>query len=591
MTYTDVTLGRALRNVTNRIWPTLRLRKGRFAVALFVTLIGITMALMWPQVIRIAIDGGLQEGDSTQFIQAMVLMGVILIIQLPAVYLKTVLFEDLARKVGIDLLDKLHRHLLDQEIGFFDKESAGELNTRLTRDVWDLIGLIGGHTPGGLRAVLLGIFGLGLMVYTSPMLTGLVIAVGPPVAWVTAIIGRRIQGRQATAAQANALASAASLESLTGIRTVRSFDQEEAESRRFTGSLRAFDEASAHRTKASALLESINTFFTEAAVALGLGAGGVMIMNGSLTIGQLVSFMLYSGFVMQSFRQISSLGGEIMRADGATERVFELMDRECDMPKGGGLIPESITGHIRFEKVHFHYPSRPGVGVLRGLDLDIEPGEFLAIVGPSGMGKSTLGQLLVRYYDPEQGRVLLDGTDIRELDERWLREQIILVPQDSSLFTRSIDENVRYGAEDATDAELAEALRATGADEFIARQPAGIDTEVGERGTTFSGGQRQRIAIARALLRQPKVLLLDEATSALDAPGEAFVKESLKKLPHRPTIIMIAHRLSTIIDADRVVVIENGQITDSGRHDDMLRDSAHYRELVETQLVGDTASE
>ncbi len=582
-----VTLGRALRNVAQRIWPTLRQLKGQLALAIFVTLVGIAMILIWPQVMRIAIDGGLQEGNYTQFARAMALLGVILVIQLPAIYLKTVLFERLARLVGINLLDKLHRHLLAQEIGFFDKESAGELNSRLTRDIWDLMGLIGGHVPGGLRAILLGVCGLGLMVYTSPVLTALVVMVGPPVAWVTSLLGRRIQAREATAAQANAQAFASSLESFTGIRTVRGFDQEEAESKRFVGSLLAFERAAGHRTRASAMLESINTFFTEAAVALGLGAGGMMIMSGALTIGELVSFMLYSGFVTQSFRLLSTLAGDIMRADGATERVFELMARECEMPLGGGVIPENPTGRVRFENVHFHYPSRPGVGVLRGLDLAVEPGEFLAIVGPSGMGKSTVGQLMVRFYDPEEGRVLFDDHDLRELDERWLREQVILVPQDPSLFARSIEENVCYGAEEASDAEVEEVLRATGAMEFVERQPGGIETAVGERGTTFSGGQRQRIAIARALLRKPRVLILDEATSALDAPGEAFVKESLKKLPRRPTVIMIAHRLSTIIDADRVIVIENGEITDSGRHEDMLRESAHYRELVETQLVGD----
>ena len=577
-----------MRNVFNRIWPTLRLRKGRFSLALFVTLIGISLILVWPQVVRIAIDGGLQGGDDRRFYQAMILLAGILILQIPAVFLKTVLFEDIARKVGIDLLDRLHRRLLQQEIGFFDSESAGELNTRLTRDIWDLIGLIGGWVPGGLRAAMGGFFGLGLMFYTSPLLSSLVIAVGPPVGWLTAKLGGRIQRRQSTAAQANAIAASASLESLTGVRTVRSFDQEEAESRRFVSSLRAFDEASAHRTKSSAILESLSTFFTESAVALGLGAGGVMIMQGALTIGELVSFMLYSGLVMQSFKQLSSLGGEVMRADGATERVFELMAREPLLPAGGGLIPSTSIGEVKFENVHFHYPSRPDVGVLKGLDLTIAPGEFLAIVGPSGMGKSTLGQLMVRFYDPEQGRVLFDGHDLRALDAEWLRKQVVLVPQDSSLFSRSIDENVRYGSEDASDADVDRALRATGAMEFVERQPLGLETEVGDRGTTFSGGQRQRIAIARALLRKPRVLILDEATSALDAPGEAFVKESLKKLPDRPTIVMIAHRLSTIVDADRVVVIEGGRITDCGRHAELLEQSDHYRDLIKTQLVGDS---
>jgi len=587
----DVTLGQALRNVTGRIWPTLRLRKGRFALAIFVTLIGIALILVWPQVVRIAIDVGLEGDDRQQFYQAMALLGVILLLQIPAVYLKTVLFEDIARKVGIDLLDRLHRHLLDQEIGFFDKERAGELNSRLTGDIWDLIGLIGGWVPGGLRSGLGGFFGLGLMFYTSPLLSILVMAVGPPVAWATATLGRRIQRRQVSAAQASANASASSLESLTGIRTVRGFDQEQAESRRFLSSLRAFDIASAHRTRASASLESANTFFTESAVALGLGAGGLMIMQGALTIGELVAFMFYSGIVMQSFKQLSTMGGEIMRTDGATQRVFQLMARDCEMPDGGGLVPERAAGRIRFEGVHFHYPSRPDVGVLGGLDLTIEPGEFLAIVGPSGMGKSTLGQLMVRFYDPEAGRVLFDEIDVRDLDEKWLRERVILVPQDSTLFTRTIEENVRYGAEDASDAEVEEALRATGAMSFIEQQPLGIETEVGERGTTFSGGQRQRIGIARALLRKPNVLILDEATSALDAPGEATIKESLKKLPYRPTVIMIAHRLSTIIDADRVVVIEGGRITDCGRHEDLLRESFHYGELVRTQLVADRGGE
>ena len=587
MSEKDASLGHALRSVVSRIWPTLRLRKGRFALAISVTLIGIALMLAWPQVFRIAIDEGIQQQKWHEFYRALALFGGILVLQIPAVYLKTVLFEDLARKVGIDLLDKLHRRLLSHEIAFFDRESAGELNTRLTRDIWDLIGLIGGWVPGGLRAALGGFFGLGLMFYISPLLTLLVVGVGPPVGWLTGFLGRRIQRRQAAAGQANAWAASASLESLTGIRTVRAFDQEEAESRRFLSALRDFDAASALRAKASATLESLSTFLTEAAVVLALAVGGTMIMEKSLTPGELVSFMLYSGLVVQCFKQLSSLGGEVMRADGATERVFELMARECEMPKGGGRVPASASGRVQFENVSFRYPSRPGVEVLRDLDLVIEPGEFLAIVGPSGMGKSTLGQLMVRFYDPDGGRVLFDGVDLRELDEQWLRRQVILVPQDSSLFSRSIEENLRFGAEDASDAEVEQALRTTGAMEFVERQPLGLDTEVGERGASFSGGQRQRIAIARALLRRPKVLILDEATSALDAPGEAFVKESLRKLPQRMAVVMIAHRLSTIVDADRVVLIEGGRIAASGRHEDLLRESASYRELIQTQLVSE----
>ena len=274
-----------------------------------------------------------------------------------------------------------------------------------------------------------------------------------------------------------------------------------------------------------------------------------------------------------------------MRIHGGTARLFSLLSRKPSRPQSGPLRPDTVHGEIQLKDVYFNYPSRPEVPVLQGLNLTIPPGEFLAVVGPSGMGKSTIGNLIIRFYDPNDGSVLFDGHDLHELDTQWLRQHVILVQQDPSVFSRSIQENILFGSEDADPSALKRSLEAVNANEFIDRQSEGLQTMIGDHGATLSGGQRQRLAIARALLRRPRVLILDEATSALDSETENWIKSALKDLDYRPTIIIVAHRLSTIVDADRVVLIQDGVVAASGTHQDLVDSSEDYRNLFSSQFV------
>jgi ATP-binding cassette subfamily B protein len=582
-----VSVATAITVQAQRLRPLLREQRRWFAWGVVFVVLSIGLTLAYPQVIRIIIDEGIEQGRNERVNNLALVLIAILIVEAPSAFLRTYFFDIGARKAVIKLRNGLLRGLLSQEIGFFDKENVGELNARLMADTDQLSHLIAYWIPEGLRFSLYGAFGLAFMVHTSPLLTLLVLVVGPPVAVGTSVLGRRIQRRQAASANAFAAASSVVLESLAGIRTVRAYDQEAAEGERFAEKLRRLLAAAKRQTKVSAVLEGVTTLSSESAVVLAIWAGGTLIMTGLLTAGELISFIFYTGLVVRSFKNLSRFTAEVMRSHGATERVFELMARTSRMPLTGGLRPEGVEGRLQLERVSFRYPTRPDAETLRRVSLDVRPGEFVALVGSSGSGKSTIANLVARLYDPSEGRLLLDGIDLRELDPGWLRAHVTLVPQDASLFSRSIEDNVRYGSEDASAEEVSEALRVANAGEFIERLPDGLETQVGDRGVVFSGGQRQRIAIARAVLRKPRVLILDEATSALDSDSEKLVKEALRKLPHHPTIMIVAHRLSTVVDADRVLVIERGQVVATGTHADLIRKSSVYRELVETQLVRD----
>jgi ATP-binding cassette subfamily B protein len=312
-----------------------------------------------------------------------------------------------------------------------------------------------------------------------------------------------------------------------------------------------------------------------------------LIAAGRISPGQLVSFLFYAGLVVRAFRTLSTVAAKLLETHAAMDRIFELLRREPAMPLAGGLRPEHPRGRLELEGVYFRYVGRPEAEVLRGVNLSVEPGELVALVGASGSGKSTVLSILARFYDPDRGVARFDGRDLRELDPTWLRRQVLLVGQDAAIFSRSLRENLLFGLSDVSSEELESALRAAQAWSFVAALPQGLESTAGDRGLSLSGGQRQRLALARALLRHPRALLLDEATSALDAETEAAVKDALRKLPGAPTVVVVAHRLSTVADADRVIVLSQGVVAASGRHEDLLRSSLAYRELVETQLVAE----
>ena len=547
--------------------------------------------LLYPQAIRLVIDGALGResrilGSGPGLLdRAAVALGALALVQGAATALRHALFALAGERVVARLRREVHRHILDQEIAFFDERRTGELTSRLAADTATLQNAVSANVSMALRNLAIVLGGIGFLLYTSPVLTLLMLSVAPAVAAGAVVYARRIRRLSRDAQDALASAGEIAEESISGIRTVRSFDAEEREAARYGGAIqRAFALARRRVLAGSTFLAGAMTG-AYLAVALVLWYGGRLVARDALSVGGLTSFLVYALFVATSLWTLADLWADFHRALGAAERVFELLDRVPRLPTQGGAVPARVEGHLSLESVRFSYPARPDVPVLRGLDLDIRPGEVVALVGPSGAGKSTVAALVARLYDPDRGRIRLDGRDLRELDPHWLRQRIGAVSQEPILFSTTVADNVRYGRPQASDAEVEAAARAANAHEFITRFPRGYSTPVGERGVQLSGGQKQRVAIARAVLKDPRILLLDEATSALDAESEYLVKEALERLMAGRTTLVIAHRLSTVMGADRVVVLEAGQVVQLGSHASLLREDGPYRRLVERQFA------
>jgi ATP-binding cassette subfamily B protein len=399
------------------------------------------------------------------------------------------------------------------------------------------------------------------------------------------VYGWRIRRLSRQAQDALAGAGEVAEESLAGIRTVRSFDAEEREAGRYGRAVGEVYALARRRASAGGVFMGAAAAGGYLAAAVVLWYGGRLVIEGALTVGALTSFLVYTLIVAFSLGALADLWAGFMRAAGAAERIFELLDRVPAMPPSGGATLDRVEGQVALERVTFAYPSRPDFPVLRGLDLEVAPGEVVALVGASGAGKSTIASLVSRLYDPQEGAVRLDGRDVRELDPRWLRRQVGVVAQEPLLFSATVAENVRYGRPGASDAEVEAAAQAANAHEFVTRFPLGYETPVGERGVQLSGGQKQRIAIARAVLKDPRVLVLDEATSALDAESEALVQEALQRLMRGRTVLVIAHRLSTVAGADRLAVVDGGRVVQLGRHAVLLEQDGPYRRLVDRQFL------
>jgi ABC transporter fused permease/ATP-binding protein len=523
-------------------------------------------------------DPALLHGAALALLAAFAVQGV-------ASGLRFALFTISGERVVARLRGDLFARVMEQDIAFFDERKTGELTSRLAADTTVVQNAVSVNISMGLRFIATIAGGIGFLFATSTKLTALMLAVVPPIALGAVVYGRRVRKLSRDVQDSLANASEVAEEALAGIRTVRVFTAEPHEVSRYGAAVqRSFQIARARSILASTFM-SVAMCAAGVATAAVLWRGGRLVLGGQMTAGDLVSFMMYTLFVGFALGGLSELWADFMKASGAAERIFELMDRAPAIPASGGAELSEVRGRVTFEGVVFSYPTRRDAKVLEGIDLDVDAGEAVALVGPSGAGKSTIAALLSRLYDPVEGRVLLDGKDLRDLSPVGLRRRIGVVSQEPILFSCSIAENIRYGRAGATDAEVTAAARMANAHDFISRFPAGYETLVGERGVQLSGGQKQRVAIARAVLKDPRILILDEATSALDAESEHLVKEALDRLMKGRTTLIIAHRLSTVAGADRVCVLDGGRVVQSGPHVTLIGQEGLYRRLVERQFV------
>ena len=579
--------GRSIRPLRSLL-PFLRPYRGTLLLALVALLVAAGAMLTLPIAARFMIDRGFAASSAETinryfvwFLLAAAVFGTFAAIRF---YFVTWLGE----RVVADIRDAVYRKVVRLDPAFFEITRTGEVLSRLTTDTTLVQSIAGSGISIALRSAINLIGALVMLALTSPSLTGWIVLLVPVVIAPLILVGRLVRRLSRDAQDGIADSSGLAGETLNAIQTVQAFTLENLQGGRFQRSVEAAFGAAVRRTRARALLTALGVMLVFGAITLVLWLGAHAVLEGRMTGGELGQFLLYAVFVASSAAALTEMWGEVQRAAGATERLVELLEAEPDIqaPASPVPLPSPGTGRIQFEAVDFSYPSRRDTRALDGFSLAIEPGETVAFVGPSGAGKSTTFQLLLRFYDPQSGRVMVDGVDLVAARPEDVRRRIGLVPQDTVLFGASARENIRYGRPDASDAEIEDAARAAAADDFIRELPEGYDTFLGERGARLSGGQRQRIAIARAILKDPPILLLDEATSSLDAESERVVQVALERLMQGRTTIIIAHRLATVLKADRIVVMDRGRIVDIGRHSELIERNPLYARLSELQFSG-----
>lgn len=576
-----------LRRLTPRVRPHLR----ALAVAAVLLLMSTAVGLAFPLVVRELLDAAFLAGDSRLLNR--IALGLIVLFAFQAIinFWQSYLIAATSERVVAQLRRDLFDHLVHQSAAFFAVRRVGELTSRIASDSGLIQGVLRFGVPELIRQGLFLVGALVLVTITHPRLTLVTLIAIPFAALVGWLFGRRVRKLSTGIQDRLAEAVARAEQVFTQIRTVHSFTREGWESERYGQDVDATRDAGLQRAVARAALTGAVTFSAFGAIVMVLWEGGQLVLAGALTPGTLVAFLLYAVTIAGAVTSLAGFWGNLQEAAGAARRIFEILDHESELvdPVDPLSLPRPVRGTVQYERVAFRYgPDLPWV--LRDIDLSIDEDETVALVGPSGVGKSTLAALLPRFFDVENGRVCVDGVDVRRLRLSELREVIGLVPQEPLLFAGTVRENIEYGCPGATRDEIEEAARAAHAHEFIERFPQGYDERIGERGVTLSAGQRQRMAIARVMLKKPQILILDEASSSLDAESEALVQDALERLMTGRTTLVIAHRLSTVIRANRILVLHDGEITHVGTHAELLRESEIYGRLYRRQFEDALAS-
>ena len=566
--------------------------RGRVMIALGALLVASGSVLALGQGLRFVIDSGFGSGNPAMLNAALAGVIAIAVVLAVSTYARFYLMMSTGERVIADLRRVVFAHVLTLSPAFFDSTRTGDIVSRVTNDSEQLRQVIGFGLSMLLRNGLMMIGALVLLFTTSPRLALLIVLGVPATLIPILLLGRYVRRLSRSNQDRVAEVSAQVDEAMHEIRTVQAYGHEPRTAETFDAAIAAACASGVERVRVKAWLIASVMLIAFCAVGVILWIGGHDVLEGRLTAGQLSAFVFYAGVVASGAGTVSEVWGEIQRAAGATERLMELLDAKSALTIAEPPIqlPARPRGEIRFDKVSFAYPTRPDAPALSMLDFSVHPGERVALVGPSGAGKTTIFALLLRFYDPQRGRVLIDGADLCHCEPLQLRKSVALVSQDPVIFAASVAENVRFGRPEAGLDEVRAACEAAHAMEFIERLPQGLDTELGERGVRLSGGQRQRLSIARALLADRPILLLDEATSSLDAESERQVAAALESLSRGRTTLVIAHRLATVRTADRILVLERGHLHSTGSHDELLRADGLYAHLARLQFMHEGAA-
>ena len=579
--------GRSIKNL-RMVWSFALRYPGHIAIAALALLVAAGATSGVPYAFKLIIDKGFAHGagtsrDIARWFEYLLLLVAVMAI---ATAVRFYFVSWLGERTVADIRLAVHRNLLRLSPGFFEENRPAEITSRITVDTTIIEQVVGTTVSVALRNTILGIACVVILFALAPKLALQILLGTALVVFPIAILGRKVRAISTRSQDRIAAVGTVTSEVLGAMKIVQAFNQQDREASRFAEAVGNVFATAKRRILVRAIMTSIVIFLIFGAITMVIWNGAIQVAAGRMTGGTIAAFVLYGGLLAGAFGNLSEVYGDLLRAAGASERLSELLDAEPDIrsPAQPVQLPTPAEGQLEFEQVVFHYPTRPDASALNEFSLHVKPRERLAVVGPSGAGKTTIFQLAERFYDPQSGRVLLDGVDLKDADPADIRARIAMVPQETVIFAASARDNLRYGNWNASEDQLWQAARDANAEEFLRALPDGLDTYMGEGGARLSGGQRQRIAIARALLRDAPLLLLDEATSALDAESERLVQDALDRLMEHRTTIVIAHRLATVRAADRIVVMDGGRIVEEGTHASLSARGGLYARLARLQF-------